>query len=154
MIPNSETYFGLKDGGDFVRIEPLQAVKYDSDLNWDRNWINTKVFVKAGAFNGEYVADFMTTDFELFKRAIKELNNNFTGEAKFEPLERQLILQIKGDGLGHFKVNGITEDQPGYGNKLSFCLSFDQTILTSLIDKLDNITKAFPISGDMSIKNE
>jgi hypothetical protein len=37
----------------------------------------------------------MTTDFELFKRAIKSLNHNFTGEANFKPLEGQLILQLR-----------------------------------------------------------
>jgi len=154
MTQYSETYFEIFDGGDIIRVEPYQAIKYDSALDWDRNWIKTKVTIKGGAFGGQYVADFMTTDFELLKRDFKKLDKDFNGTAKFEPLEGQLKLNISGDGLGHFEVKCIAQDQPGIGGTLSFILSFDQTELARLINELDKITKAFPISGDMTLKNE
>lgn len=154
MTQYSETYFEIFDGGDIIRVEPYQAIKYDSALDWDRNWIKTKITVKGGAFSGHYVADFMTTDFELLKRDIKKLDKDFNGTANFEPLEGQLKLNISGDGLGHFEVKCIAQDQPGIGGTLSFTLSFDQTELARLINELDKITKAFPISGDMTLKNE
>lgn len=154
MTQYSETYFEIFDGGDIIRVEPYQAIKYDSALDWDRNWIKTKITVKGGAFSGHYVADFMTTDFELLKRDFKKLDKDFNGTATFEPLEGQLKLNISGDGLGHFEVKCIAQDQPGIGGTLSFTMSFDQTELTRLKTELDKITKAFPISGDMTIKNE
>jgi hypothetical protein len=154
MTQHSETYFEIFDGGDLIRVEPYQAIKYDSALDWDRNWIKTKVTVKGGAFSGQYVADFMTTDFELLKREFKKLHKDFNGTANFEPLEGQLKLNISGDGLGHFEVKCIAQDQTGIGGTLSFILSFDQTELARLTNELDKITKAFPISGDMTLKNE
>ncbi|MBN8788715.1 MAG: hypothetical protein J0I84_16630 [Terrimonas sp.] len=73
MTQYSETYFEISDGGDIIRVEPYQAIKYDSALDWDRNWIKTKVTIKVGAFSGQYVTEFMTTDFELLKRGFKKL---------------------------------------------------------------------------------
>jgi hypothetical protein len=154
MTQYHETYFEIFDGGDIIRVEPYQAIKYDSALDWDKNWINTKITLKGGAFSGHYVADFMTTDFELLKRDFKKLYNDFNGTAKFEPLEGQLKLNISGDGLGHFEVGCIAQDQPGFGGTLSFKLSFDQTELSRLIKELEKITETFPISGDMILKNE
>ena len=154
MTQYSETYFEIFDGGDMIRVVLYQAIKDSSELEWDRNWIKTKVTIKGGVFSGQYVADFMTTDFELLKRDFKKLDKDFNTTANFEPLEGQLKLNISGDGLGHFEVKCIAQDQPGVGGTLSFILSFDQTELARLINELDKITKAFPISGDMTLKNE
>jgi hypothetical protein len=150
----TDLYFEIVDAGDIIRFEPIQTYDDTSQLDWDRNLIRTRITVKGGAFSGQYTADFMTTDFELFKRDIKNLDINFKGTAKLEPLERQLVLNINGDGLGHFEVKCTATDQPGYGGTLSFILSFDQTELPRLIRELDKITKAFPIKGDFNIKNE
>ena len=103
MTQSSDIYFEILDGGDLIRLEPIQA--YDDT-------------------------------------------------SKLEPLERQLTLNITGDGIGHFEVKCVANDQPNYGGTLSFSLSFNQTELTRLINELDKITKAFPIRGDFSIKNE
>lgn len=154
MIPSNNLYFEICDGGDIIRFQPIQAYDDTSQLEWDRNLVRTKVIVKGGVFSGEFTADFMTTDFELFKRNLKNLNNDFKGTAKLEPLEGQLILNITGDGLGHFEVNCKATDQPGFGGTLSFTLNFDQTELIRLIVDIDKITKAFPIKGDFKIQNE
>ena len=150
----TDLYFEIRDAGDIIRLEPIQVYDDISQLDWDRNWVRTKVTVKGGFFNGQFTADFMTTDFELFKRDVKNLDKDFKGTAKLEPLEGQLILNIAGDGLGHFETRCQATDQPGCGGTLSFTLSFDQTELARLISELDKITKAFPIKGDFSIKNE
>lgn len=154
MIESSDICFEINDLGDFIRIEPLNVVNENSDLDWDKNWITTRISVKGGVFSGQFVADLMTTDFELFKREIKNLNKDFKGTAKFEPLEKQLVLNIKGDGIGHFEVVCEATDRPVYGATLSFNLHFDQTQLGQLINELERITKAFPIKGDMAIKND
>src|SRR4051794_23666642 len=100
MIDTSDIYFEIFNGGDLIRLEPIQAKGDTSQSDWDRNWVRTKVTVKGGVFSGQYIADFMTTDFELLKRDFKKLDKNFKGTAKLEPLERQLLLNIAGDGLG------------------------------------------------------
>jgi len=150
----TEPHFEIFDAGDILRLEPIQVYDDTSQLDWDRNWVKTKVTVKGGVFSGQFLADFMTTDFELFKRELIKLDKDFSGTAKLEPLEGQLLLNISGDGLGHFEVKCKATDQPGYGGTLSFVFSFDQTELPRLISELDKITKAFPIKGDLNIKNE
>jgi hypothetical protein len=154
MTHTSDTYLEFTDAGDIIRIEPLSQSYPNGELDWDRNWIKTKVTVKGGAFGGQYVADFMTTDFELLKRGFKKLDKDFNATANFEPLEGQLKLNISGDGLGHFEVKCIAQDQPGLGGTLSFILFFDQTELAQLINEPEKITKAFPILGDMTLENE
>ena len=150
----TELNFEIFDAGDIIRLEPIQVYDDTTQLDWDRNWIKTKVTVKGGVFSGQFMADFMTTDFELFKRDIKNLDKDFNGTAKLEPAEGQLELHISGDGLGHFEVRCKATDQPGYGGTLSFVLGFDQTELPRLINELDKITNTFPIKGDFNIKNE
>ena len=87
MTQSSETYFEIFGSGDLIRVEPYQAIKY-----------------------GQYVADFMTTDFELLKRDFKKLDKDFNATANFEPLEGELKLNIYGDGLGHFEVKCVAQD--------------------------------------------
>ena len=154
MTQHSETYFEIFDGSNRIRVEPFKVTTYDSAIDWDLNWIKTRITIKAGVFNGQYIADFMTTDFELLKRDLKRLYKDLHGEAKFEPLEGQLILHLLADGLGHFEVTCIAQDQPGFGARISFKLHIDQSDLPGLIDEIDKITKAFPMVGDMKLKNE
>ena len=75
MTYPEEVSFEIFDGGDLSRLEPLHIINYSSALDWDKNWIKTKVTVKGGVFSGQYVADFLTTDYEL----LKETFGSWTG---------------------------------------------------------------------------
>jgi hypothetical protein len=140
--------------GDIIRIKPLFLTFPKAKLDIDRNWIKTQVTVKGGVFSGQFDAEFMTADFEIFKRQLKKLENDFNATAKFEPWEQQLVLKIKGDGLGHFEVDCEATPEPHLGQTLTFSISFDQTEIKELVRQLDKITKAFPIDGDFKIHNE
>jgi hypothetical protein len=154
MTERQEIYFELFDAGDIVRLEPIELIKYDSELDCDRNWIKTNVTVKGGKFSGQFSGDFMTVDFEKFKQELFRLYNNLKGTAKFIDLEGYLELKITGNGIGHFEVEVKACDQPGVnGSELTFTMGFDQTELNELVNQLDRITKQFPISGDLKIKN-
>lgn len=149
-----ELIFEIVDSGNIVKIEPLEVIKYDSDLDWDKNWIKTKITVKGGPFSGQYYADMMTVDFEKFKQELSSLYDNLSGTANFENIEQALQLKIKGDGIGHFEVNVSAAANPGINSvDLNFSMAFDQTEIKNLINQLDKITKAFPIIGDFKIKN-
>lgn len=155
MNERQEIYFELFDAGDIVRLEPLELIKYNSDLNWDRNWIKTKVTVKGGLFSGQYSGDFITVDFEKFKQELSRLYDNLKGTANFNDLEGYLELKITGDGIGHFEVDVKACDQPGVNaSELTFTMGFDQTELRELVNQLDRITKQFPITGNNKIRNE
>lgn len=91
-------------GHNLIRLEPLQYLFTDSEHDWDLNWIKTRVTVKGGIFSGQYVAEFMTTDFEKLKRDLRRFDNgDFKGKAKFEPLEGQLVVEIEGEALDALK---------------------------------------------------
>lgn len=152
MIENQELYFEIFDAGDLVRLEPIELMQYDSDLDWDKNWIKTRVTVKGGKFSGQYMGEFMTIEFEKFKREFTELYDNLSGTAKFSDLEGYLELKINGDGIGHFEVNIRACDQPGpYAKELCFTMSFDQTELKELTHQIEKITKQFPVIGNFGI---
>ncbi|MBL7811001.1 MAG: hypothetical protein JNL57_02160 [Bacteroidetes bacterium] len=155
MKERQEIYFEIFDAGDIVRLEPLELIKYDSDLDWDRNWVKTNVTVKGGKFSGQYSGDFMTVDFEKFKQELSRLYDNLKGTANFNDLEGYLELKITGDGIGHFEVDVKACDHPGVNaSELTFTMGFDQTEIKDLVNQLDRITKQFPITGDFNIKNE
>jgi hypothetical protein len=151
---DTDTYLEFKDGEDIIRLEPVNFTFPKAELDWDRNWVKTRVIIKGGVFSGQYIAEFMTTDFEMFKRELKALDNDFNASATFEPLEQQLVLKIKGDGLGHFEVDCEATPEPHLGQTLSFSISFDQTQIKEYVRQLEKIIKTYPIDGDFKIHND
>ena len=155
MTEEQDLYFEISDNGYLIRLEPIELVKTNSTLDWDNNFIKTKILIKGGAFSGQYLADILTVDFEKFKQELSPLYDNLKGSATFDDLEHALELNIKGDGIGHFEVNIKACDKPSiYHSELTFTMSFDQTEIKTLVNQLDKITKQFPIVGDFKIKNK
>lgn len=152
MTEIQEIYFELFDAGDIVRLEPIELINYDSNIDWDKNWVKIKVTVKGGKFSGQYSGDFMAVDFEKFKQELSRLYDNLKGTVNFNDLEGYLELKITGDGIGHFEVDVKACDQPGINaSELTFTMGFDQTEIKNLVNQLDRITKQFPITGDFNI---
>lgn len=154
MTNNETIYFELGQSGDFIRLELMNLNYPNAELDWDRNWIKSKVIVKAGGFSGEFECDLMTTDFERFKQDLSKLYIKLDETASFNTMEGQVEIKIKGDGIGHFDADCSVMDEAGMGNKLDFAINFDQTIIPEMVRQLNDITKTYPISGDLKIKNE
>lgn len=121
------TFFEISDTGDFIRIDLIRFNHPNAELNWDKNWVEGYVKVKAGAFSGEFKADFMTVDFVSFKSELTRLYDKLNGIATFNTLESQVEIKIVGDGIGHLKAECEVMDYAGTGNKLEFEIDFDQT---------------------------
>ncbi|SFT40186.1 hypothetical protein SAMN05216474_0358 [Lishizhenia tianjinensis] len=152
MTEQQNNYLELSDSGDLVRLESIELIKYDSDIDWDKNWLKTQVTVKGGKFSGQYLGEFMTFDFEKLKQELSRLYDNLKGTANFNDLEGYLELKIEGDGIGHYEVEVKACDQPGINEStLTFTMNIDQTELKELINQLDRITQQFPITGDIKI---
>jgi hypothetical protein len=146
-----ETYFEISESGDSVRVEVLKYAHYGAESDWDKNWVKSKVAVKAGSFSGEYNAEFRTTDFDRFKKDFSALYDNLSGGALFSDLEGYLELRIVGDGNGHFEMKATANDKPGiYGSQLTFEMNFDQTYIKDIVRQLDRITEAFPVVGNLN----
>lgn len=145
-----DTYFELSNSGDLVRIEPQARIEYNSDLDYDKNWIKTKVTINAGSFSGQYSGAFLTTDFNFLKLELSKLYVNLKGTATFCDLEGYLELKIIGDGFGHFDVAVKACDNPGiYGSELKFNIQIDQTQIKKMTNQLGEILNEFPIIGSV-----
>jgi hypothetical protein len=150
-----DIYFEITDGPDIIKIEPLKWTHADAELDWDKNWIHSRITVKGGAFRGQFYCDLMTTNFELFKRELKKAYGNLKSTATFKTIEGQIQIKCIGDGLGHFEVDCEATDEAGTGNKLILTMSFDQTAIPDLVRQVDKITKTFPIQGtELKVVNE
>ncbi|NIK93640.1 hypothetical protein GZ212_15880 [Mangrovimonas sp. CR14] len=148
-----ETYFEIKDGIDFIKIQVLKQNYPDGDLDWDRNSLNCNVSVKCGAFSGRFNADLMSWDFDIFKTELEYLYNNLNRTAIFEGIESQVRIVVQGDGIGHLKTRCQIMDYAGTGNELNCELNFDQTELPQIIGQLEKITKEYKVYGRINEKS-
>lgn len=146
MEEKEESFFELNIDGDSVTIIPLKIINYNSELSWDKNWIEAQIIVEAGGFKGDYTGEFMIQDFVRFREELKELYTNLDSSAKFRGYENYLEIDIKGHGAGYFNATCIAVDQSGYqfGPELKFELGFDQTYIPGYIKQLDGIISRFP----------
>ena len=150
MTDDDTTCFELKDRGDFVRVELIAWSYPGAEFSWDRNWIRSKVAIKAGGFSGQFDCELAATDFDGFKKELSVLYNKLDGTASFNTLEGQLEIKIKGDGNGHLKAECSAMDLAGMGNELMFTIDFDQTAIPRMIKQLEKIMETFPVPGDLN----
>ena len=145
MEEQDDIFFSLNEDNDSIVVIPMESINYNSELSWDKNWIKTKIAIKAGAFTGNYIGEFMTHDFVNFKKELQNLYVNLNSSAGFNDLEGYLKIDIQGDGLGHLNVTYSASDKPGYGSTLTSNFYLDQTYIPNLIRQLDEIIELFPV---------
>ena len=142
-----ETYFEIKDGTDFIRIDVLKQNFPDAELDWDKNSVNCLVSVKCGGFSGNFSANLMSTNFDVFKKELEIVYENLDRNATFEGIESQVTIRVEGDGIGHLKTRCWLMDYVGIGNELNCEMNFDQTALPKLIEQLNLITSEYKVFG-------
>jgi len=135
----------MGDGGEQLRIDVLGYEREPVGEYFDDNWLTVVVEVKAGGFIGSVSASFLTAEIEAFHQDAANLYDSLAGQAKFRTLEEQLSIDLVGDGLGHIRLTGSAEDQPGLGNTLAFGFAFDKTQLQSSVQSLARVLAAFPV---------
>lgn len=133
------------DGGEQLRIDVLGYERAPVGEYFDDNWLSVAVEVKAGGFTGFFSASFLTGELEAFHQQAARLHASLEGSATFRTLEEQLSLDLVGDGLGHIRLTGRAEDQPGIGNTLEFAFAFDQTQLQPSVQDLARVLSTFPV---------
>ncbi len=131
--------FSIKaaSAGDHLTIHVLSPPQRTGNLYED--WVQVIVAIKAGGFNGHYDASFLTQDFPQLHSALERLYNDLTGSVTFQAMEGQLEFEIKGDGQGHFQIEGAAVDQLGSDNRLHFSFEFDQTFIPQMLRELSDI---------------
>lgn len=150
MINDDSTFFEISDNGNLIRIELVKYNHPNAELDWDKNWVCGIVNVKAGAFSGEFQADFMTLDFVVFKNEMEKLYDKLNGIATFHTMEEQVLIKITGDGIGHLKADCVVMDYTGIGNCLKFDVEFDQTHIPGILNQLNRIINKFPKVGELN----
>ena len=68
--------FEIIDHDVILRIVPQGLLCPDSEIEWDKNFISTRIYIKTGGFQGEYTAEIMTFDFHKLKKELERLYNN------------------------------------------------------------------------------
>jgi len=117
----------------------------DSDNYTDRNMLAVNVAVAAGRFQGFLETRLRTDELAGLRDMLREMHRQLRGEWHHEFLGSGLDFRIKGDGLGHFHMICIADDQPGTGSELTFGIDFDQTAIPEIIGSLDAIIATFPV---------
>ena len=139
-----EVYFEISDSGNYVILKPIRLSYPESDDSWDQKWIQIKMELKGGCFQGVHIAEFMTDDFRNLKLQISKLYNNLNGSFDFNDLERNLELRMRGDGIGHFDVQVSASDNSVYNGTLTFTMQFDQTQIPGMVNQLEKIIAKYP----------
>ena len=107
----------------------------------------------AGRFQGFIETQFRADELARFRDLFREMYQHLRGEWHQEFLASGLDLRMKGDGLGHFEMVCIADDQGGTGNKLTFGIDFDQTEIPQMLASLDEVVVNFDESEKLLTRN-
>src|SRR5205085_6580533 len=101
------------------------------------DWIKAQVQVKVGGFQGDVEITMCLSDMIRFKEQLVPAYRDLTGEAEFKTIEDQLSIRIEVNKLGHVTATGYLIDELADGNKLTFQITYDQTLLWHTIAEID-----------------
>jgi hypothetical protein len=120
-----------------------QLANYDF---FDSNWIEARIEIAVGGFEGSYLATLFRSDFPHFRNDLRKLYSFESSEGRFSTMENQLDIEIKGDRRGNFEAICVARDTSN-GNRLEFKLRFDQTEIPPMLAGLDSIIAGYPVLG-------
>jgi hypothetical protein len=101
------------------------------------DWIKASAKIQVGDFYGQTELLLTVSDIIRFKEQVECLYLNLKGYAEFTTIEGQVGIKVETDGLGHMNTSGYLKDDVSSGNKLSFKIEFDQTLLKRTISEID-----------------
>ena len=116
------------------RVEVLLLSPPANDSGYD--WVSARTHLEIGAFRAEIPMMILASDMTRFLAALEPVYRDLRGIAEFNTIEGQLGLRVECDCLGHVRVTGHVTDDPSFGNRLTFTLEFDQTILRRSLSEL------------------
>ena len=107
--------------------------------------VNARIEVVVDGFRASYIADLFGGDLPAFREGLAQLYSFEAQEAAFNTTERELSIEIKGDGRGHFKAKCVARKYtPEAFPCLTFTLEFDQTDIPTIIAELDAVLGRVP----------
>jgi hypothetical protein len=103
----------------------------------DLDWVTANVEITVGGFSGRARIYMCVSDMIRFKEALDPVYQTVSGVAEFKTIENQFYTRIEVDRLGHVSASGFLIDTFGDGNKLTFNIRYDQTLLWHTISEID-----------------
>ena len=137
-----------RPSSDFLRVSVGERGEGAPDDYWDGNWVRAKIDLRAGGFRGSFGASLRAEELRAFRDAVAGLRSDLEGTARFETMEGQLAIELRGDGRGHFTAECEARDDAGAGNRLLFSLELDQTEIPGILEGLEEIVRAHPVKGE------
>jgi hypothetical protein len=132
---------------DHVSIRVMRRSHPGTADYWDGNWIRCAIGIRAHPFQGGFEGDLRSDELSRLRDDLARLYEHLDGEAGFANLDGYLAFDVKGDGIGHFTIEGDASDDAGSGQRLAFRLEVDQTQLPGIVTSLDEALRAFPVQG-------
>ncbi len=122
-------------GRDYVRF-------YDIGKPDQEDWFDAAVEVQCDGWRGKFRASFLRGDLRGFAGELERLRSVLGGRAQLRPIENQIILDVTGDGKGHFPFKGEAVNNFDRQTSLNFSFEIDQTYLPRIVASL---RKADPV---------
>jgi hypothetical protein len=101
------------------------------------DWIKALVHIEVGGFSGSVEITMCVSDMIRFKEQLEPAYRDLDGVAEFKTIEDQLYIRIEVNRLGHVSATGYLIDDLADGNKLSFEITYDQTLLWHTLSEID-----------------
>jgi hypothetical protein len=101
------------------------------------DWIKAQVHIEVGGFIGDVEITMCLSDIIRFKEQLEPVYRDLTGTAEFTTIEDQLYIRIEVDKFGHVTAAGHLIDDLVNGDKLTFMITYDQTLLWHTISEID-----------------
>jgi hypothetical protein len=103
------------------------------------DWVDATVHIEVGAFKGDNQISICLSDIIRFKDQLEPVYRDLKGSAEFKTIEDQLYIRIELDHLGLVHASGFLIDGFVSGNKLTFNIQYDQTLLWHTISEIDEL---------------
>jgi hypothetical protein len=125
-----DIHFGTSS--EFIRI--VLPESYSTD-----GWVQAEVEISVPGFIGKISPSVEAEDFRNFTHQLRNLYDTLSGQAEFEPREKQFVLLVKAGTLGHVSILGDAWTNATYGSHLEFELELDQSYLSAPLIVLEDL---------------
>jgi hypothetical protein len=116
-----------------------------STCHWGGYDTQSRIEIVSGNYSVKGQVYISTGNLYDFFRQFEECYKTLKGTATLESYERNLLLKLEFDGLGHARITGAFNEMPHTLNKLFFEMNTDQTFLA---DTLNSLTRIYEKFGD------
>jgi len=115
----------------------------DSELAWDRNWLDIKVKYKSEWSLIEFCMQIRVIEIQSFMESCETVNRLLDGEIQLECLESNISLNLRIDKQGQIKGDLIITQHPDI-EKHEYEINIDQSYLPDIINQCKIILNKYP----------